>query len=486
MRALGRGLEPPASLARSRLAARPATGLLAALLLAGCAVDGPEPRHVLLITVDTLRADHMSLYGYPRATSEYLEKLGAAGVVFERAIAQWPQTGSSFASLFTGRYPQTTGLTQGAAVELPGDHLTLAELLSDRGFATGAVVSNAVLRRELGWDQGFDEYLQTWDLAPGPIDDPVAYRQWINARRVNELALPLLDRLRAAPRVFLWLHYSDPHAPYFLPEGVDNPFLGDRWDDREAPAKIDRRVRARALGDNRELGYYVAHYDANIRLADQHIRQVLERARALGLLEDALIVFTADHGESLGEHNFYFGHGRLPYNASIHVPLVIVHPGAAAGRRVAAPVELVDLFPTLQSLVASEVEVGELEGDSLTPLLADPAAHREALGTPRYAFSQAGHGSPKKHFRSVQDERWKLIFRPARGKRREVRWELYRLDVDPMETRDLARQETEPYRRLRRELEAWMRAPEVLPRPESARARGEETVEALRALGYVD
>ncbi len=478
------------------LASRPPAALLAALFLVGCGSDAPGPRHVFLITVDTLRADHMSLYGYPRATSEYLEELAAGGVVFERAIAQWPATGSSFASLFTGRYPHTTGLTHGAGVALPSDYLTLAELLSSRGFATAAVVSNAVLRGSMGWSQGFDEFLQTWDLAPGELEDPVAYREWINARRVNELAMPLLDRLQDEERVFVWLHYSDPHAPYYLPEGVDNPFLGDSWDVGDAPAKIGRRVRAKALGDNRDLSYYIAHYDANIRLADEHIREVLGHARKLGLLGDALVVFTSDHGESLGEHDYYFGHGRLPYNASAHVPLLIVDTRAGAGRRVGAPVELVDLYPTVLSLVAGDLEAPDLDGDSLAPLLdGGTRARKQALPDFRFAFSQAGGGRGKIQSRSVQDEQWKLIFHPARPAWRSLeprseRWELYRVDQDPMESRDLLSRETgevAEVERLRRELEVWMRLGEGRDRlPDEAEPRSEEAIRALRALGYID
>ena len=185
-------------------------------------------------------------------------------------------------------------------------------------------------------------------------------------------------------------------------------------------------MRARALGDNRDLRYYVAHYDANIRLADDHIREALGHARDLGLLDDALVVFTSDHGESLGEHDYYFGHGRLPYNTGAHVPLVIARTGAEGGRRVASPVELIDLYPTLRSLVGGDVEVAALEGDSLAPLLGDdPGVRGEALSGLGPAFSQAGGGGARTQFRSVQDERWKLILRPSRaGKRpRPERWE---------------------------------------------------------------
>jgi arylsulfatase A-like enzyme len=473
--------------------------LAAALLLGGCGAEAPGPRHLFLVTVDTLRADHLGLYGYPRATSEYLDELAAGGVVFDRAIAQWPATGSSFASLFTGRYPRTTGLVQGAAVRLPDAELTLAELLSRQGFTTAAVVSNGVLRSSMGWSQGFDEFHQTWELAPEEPEDPVAYREWLNAGRVNQLALPLLERLRHEERLFVWLHYSDPHAPYYLPEGVENPFLGDPWDVGDEQAHFQRHVRAKALGDNRDLSYYVAHYDANIRVADSHIREALGRARELGLLDDALIIFTADHGESLGEHDYYFAHGRLPYNASAHVPLVIARtvPGIPAGR-VGAPVELVDLFPTVRSLLALDQETPGLEGldqetpglegDSLAPLLGNDAeARREALGKLRLAFSQAGGGRGRSQYRSVQDRRWKLILHPARGgpRPRPEKWELYRLDQDPRETRDLSRRETAQVDRLRAELESWMRAEPGEARSEPT-ATDDEALKALKALGYLD
>ena len=500
---------------RPRPAARPLL-LLAGALLAACAPEAPpEPRHVILITVDTLRADHLSVYGYPRATSDALAELATEAVVFERAIAQWPKTGPSFASLFTGLYPQTTGLTHRADIELPGEYLTLAELLSAGGFTTAAVVANGVLRREMGWNQGFDEYLQTWELSPVEVEDPVEYRKWIHAGRVNELALPLLERLKDRERLFLWLHYSDPHAPYFLPEGEENPFLDDPWYVGDRRVKLESPRRAKALGQNRELRYYVAHYDANVRYADRKMGEILEHARGLGLLDEALVVFTADHGESLGEHDYFFGHGRLPYNASAHVPLVVSYPAAvpegrrvavpveqgagdlspgdivaAEGPRVPSPVELVDLYPPLWRLAASGQPVPELEGQSLVPFLGPDGGDGKHAAAFRYAFSQAGGGGPKTHFRSVQDQDWKLIYHPARRTRRgekPARYELYRLADDPMETRDLLAQERREARRLREELFAWMKGSEwIVRRPDQIEARSQEALKALKALGYVE
>ena len=473
------------------------TGAL--LLAAACAPPDapPPPRHVLFITVDTLRADHLSLYGYPRATSPGLDELAERGVTFERAIAQWPKTGTSFASIFTGQYPQSTGLTHKAALRIPDEYLTLPELLSQHGFTTVAVVSNAVLGEHLGWNRGFDEYLETWKEAPEVSEDPVEYRKWINAGRVNALALPLLEKHRDAERLFAWIHYSDPHAPYLLPEGVDNPFVGDEHYAGDEQVELED-PRATALGDRRDLKYYVAQYDANVRYTDRHVAELVARVGELALADDTLVVFTADHGESLGEHGYFFGHGRLPYNTGAHVPLVVSYPAAVPeGRRVAVPVELVDLYPTLREWLIPEKPVPGLEGASLLPLLRGEPDKSDRSGDNRdnpekhLAFSQAGGGSPLTHFRSVQDERWKLIYHPPlRHRQREIaaRWELYRLDDDPMETRNLADGEpTADLRRLHRELQGWMKGSDWIRRPASEiEAQSQETLKALRALGYAE
>ncbi len=452
----------------------------------GCGAEDElrRPRHVFLITVDTLRADHLGFYGYPRATSGTLDQLAAESVVFDRAIAQWPKTGPSFASIFTGRYPQSTGLTHQAAIRVPEEYLTLPELMTDAGFVSVAVMSNGVLGRRLGWDRGFAEYRQTWTLAPEVSEEPAEYRKWINARRVNQLALPLLDRHREAERLFVWLHYSDPHAPYLLPEDVANPFLDDEHYTGEERVKLEN-PKATALGGQRELRYYVAQYDANVRFTDLNIREALDHARSLGLLRDALVVFTADHGESLGEHGYYFGHGRRPYNAGAHVPLFFWYPpGIEGGRRIDAPVELVDLYPTLLEWVAPAQPIPGLEGHSLLPVL-----RREAAAAPdELAFSQAGGGSPLTHYRSVQDARWKLIYHPPLSQHdRPELFELYRLDDDPGETRNLASAASPEYQRLHRELFAWMKGSDWIRRPRSEiEAHGQETLKALRALGYVE
>jgi arylsulfatase A-like enzyme len=432
--------------------------------------------------VDTLRADHMSLYGYGRATSPNLARTAATGVTFDHAVTQWPKTGSSFAAMFTGMYPHTTGITHKAAVRVPDQYLTLPQLFKESGYTTVGVVSNAVLAAKFGWNRGFDEFGETWGGGEFP-DDPHLFRPLASAPKVNELAVPLLRKYAKADHLFAWIHYSDPHAPYMLPDSAANPFLGDalfKQGHREIPARLVGK--GYTMDDRTDLEYYVAQYDANVLVADEHIQELLDEMRSLGLLEDSLVIFTADHGEELGEHNSWFEHGPLPYNTTAHVPLFVLMNGLPAGRRVDQPVELIDLYPTFKELIAPERKVPGLEGRSLWPLLRGGAPD----GSFRVAFSGAGRHPNLYH--SVQEAAWKLVFNSG-GKRSRAAgsptggFELYNLLEDPLEARNVAAAHPEEVRRLRRDLVAWMR---------KARATGEEeevtdeNERALRALGYVN
>ncbi len=424
----------------------------------------------------------MSLYGYPRATTPNLERLAGTGVTFDRAVCQWPKTGSSFASMFTGLYPHTTGLTHKAALRIPEPYLTLPELFKENGYETFGVVSNAVLAADFDWNTGFDDFAETWGGGDFP-DNPRLFRPLASAPRVNDLAVPLLRKHAKAERLFAWIHYSDPHAPYILPQDSANPFVGDALFQGERRVPV-RATKGYALDGRMDLKYYVSQYDANVLVADVYIRKLLNEMRALGLLEDSLVIFTADHGESLGEHDSWFEHGPLPYNTTAHVPLLFVMDGLPAGRRVDRPVELVDLYPTLRDLIASDREVPGLEGHSLWPLLRD-GWPREAAAF-REAFSGAGRRPNLYH--SVQDSTWKLVFnsgdKRSRAKKRATGGlELYDLAADPLETRNLAAAKPEEVRRLRRELVAWMRQARSLGDEEEGDA---ETARALRALGYVN
>jgi len=234
----------------------------------------------------------------------------------------------------------------------------------------------------------------------------------------------------------------------------------------------------------------VAQYDANVHYTDGKIHEALEKARALGLLEDALLVIAADHGESLGEHQSYFEHGPLAYNTTLHVPLVFAFTGRELEpARISSPVELVDLYPTCRDLIAPKFEIAGFEGKSLLPLLGAAAPDPAATGAFQVAFAGAGKRSPYSHYRSVQDSRWKLIFLPGSTDRRDQRsdeWELYDLAADPLETRNLATAQIEEVRRLRRELLRWVKPDRWSGQDEATIAANDREVrQALKALGYI-
>lgn len=464
---------------------------LAALVLA-CGA-GPEPssepaakppRRVFLITVDTLRADHLGWHGYPRDTSPRLDEWVERGIVFERAIVQWPKTGPSFASMFTSLYPHTTGLINRAAQTIPDDYLALPAWFQERGFTTAAVISNPVLSRELGWGRGFDHYEQTWvDQATLdavdelPIEQrPMAFRRHVWADRVNELALPLLASLASEERLFVWLHYTDPHAPYLLQPGTGNPFLDDEHYTGDEVVDLTG-AEGRALGDQRELRYYVAQYDANVWVTDRAIGAILDEIKVLGMEDGSLFVMTSDHGEELAEHGVPFEHGPVPYNSSVHVPLAVVgEPWVDGGARVAQPVELIGLFPTLVELLGEPLPES-FEGRSWLPLLAGRTGAEEDADP--VAFADAG--AYQRHLRSIQDQEWQLVLRPPTREREKPLVEIYHLPSDPLQLKDVASEFPEVRDRLGRQLSRWIRdSPEnVSPHTEAAR-------KALEAMGYLE
>ena len=461
------------------------------LLAGGCTAEGEvvARRRVLLVTVDTLRPDYLGSGGYALPTTPFLDGLFARGHVFTRALSPAPLTTPALASLLTGAYGRTTGvreLIDRVAPELA----TLAELLSARGFETAAVVTNNVIPAERGLARGFGVY----DYAGDERD----------AAETTRAMIEQLRKIGDAERIFAWVHYIDPHMPYvpepevaraFDPEYGGRyalQFGGDQgWQGRRAfpadlskgeavhrnslPARVNEHVRRLYAGDVRRMDDAVAELLGWIR-------------RELG--EDWLVVFTADHGESLGEHDFYFDHGEYVYNPSLRVPLAFVFPEGdplhGAGRS-DAWVSLVDVFPTLVELLAlpcADVPGCRPEGRSLVPLLRGEELPAQPIyaesGRSRYPelvrrrvrFDVSGR------FRAVIHGRWKLIWTPGRE---EGPYELFDLESDPGEERDLYAPAHPEAERLAALLQAWS---DDEPRAEATAS--EADLEALRALGYID
>lgn len=473
---------------------------LGPVLLLSCAgekaAEFPAPSNLLLITVDTLRADHLSCYGYPRKTSPIIDQLAAEGVRFDQPAVQWPKTGPSFASIFTATYPKDNQIVRQVGKPVPLEFRMLAEVLKDHGYTTHAVVANGALGSEFNYHQGFDTYVETWKL-------PDAGDRGKNnpAARITELARSIADEIDRSRPYFLWVHYIDPHFPYAPPEEWEDRFIDDPWYKTGRKISISpkkRRKQLRGIGygqvlDGRdELGFYIARYDAEIAYVDSQIGILLDALRQGDRLTNTLTVFTSDHGESLGEHQYYFGHGRFGYQPGLWVPLIFHFPGVLAPRVDPDPVELLHLAPTLLDVAGVPVHGGWwMQGRSLLPRLLGTAT---APDQTHYAYSEAGVATGRQWLRVVRDQRFKLIYVPkktgprATGDRRIV---LYDLENDPGETVNLAEQLPETASRLEQALTRWWNEPafEVRVDPASAqeqRPMDQETREQLKALGYLN
>lgn len=321
-----------------------------------------EPTPVVLLTVDTLRADHLSFYGYARPTSRSLERLAREAVVFEHAFTTAPKTTPAYASMMTGRYPYAHGLSA-LGEALPAENRTLAELLAERGYATAGFVSSTVMVADLSeLDQGF----ALWD---DRLDARELHRENFErtAARTADRAIEWISEPRSSAPL-LFVHWIDPHGPYTPPPAFLSRFRRNLSGERLVPAKIpgfQRLEWASTLSD------YVDAYDAEIAYADAAIGRVLDALRAADLYDRSLIIVTADHGESLGEEGVYFRHGVTLDESSLRVPLIVKPPAGSpgAGSRVEGEaVSLVDILPTVADYLGVDAPRG-IDGRSLRPLI---------------------------------------------------------------------------------------------------------------------
>ncbi len=471
--------------------------LLLALGSLSCGDSAPPAPHVLLLTVDTLRSDHLGINGHPLPTTPFLDHLLGQGVLFPNTLAPTPRTTPSLASLLTGAYPHTTGVRT-LVDPLGADAVSLAQTFAAHGYATRAVVSNHVLTPERELGRGFEVYDMDGDWRDAAATTDVALRH------AAELAVP-----EASRPVFLWVHYIDPHVPYMPPQE-----LAEAFDPGYAgPYKHSFGSVKGGLGDNaypEELGKanavfrnplpdsVNAHvrtlYAADVRATDdQMARLVAGLQEALG--ENWLVVFTADHGESLGEHDFFYDHGDYVYQPELRVPLGFVLPPGDPRRRSAVVEDwasLVDVVPTLTDLLGFARPEGlpsQVEGRSLLPSLR--GEHQSTVAV----FAECGRSfypelvrrrvifDVQGRFRTVIHDNWKLIWTP--GQTPELMFELYDLTRDPGETRDLYAASHPQAQRLAPMLRRWvdlgMAGGAKDPTPLSA-----EDEEKLRSLGYID
>jgi choline-sulfatase len=402
-----------------------------------------QPLNLLLVTLDTTRADHIGAYGYAFAKTSHLDRLAAEGVRFDRAVAPAPITLPSHASLFTARYPFAHGVRNNGNFYLSDNVPTLTTALHDRGYRTAAFVSSFILDRRYGLARGFDEYDDRLDSGKRAIVNfQVERRGDVTALKANEW-LDAYAREAAGRPVFLpfflWLHLYDPHEPYRPP----HPFR-DMFADRP--------------------------YDGEIAFDDSVVAAVMDRLDRLGLLASTVIAVVGDHGESLGDHGEQT-HSMFVYESALRVPMILWRPGRLPAGTVVKPlVRAIDLAPTLLDLVGAAALPGA-EGRSLLPLINGRDAPPGSAYAETYLPLFYMNWSP---LRSLQDERWKYIDAPAP--------ELYDLDRDPHEAENLADRERPRAAALKRALD------EVAGSGQGSMTVGRldrEALEKLAALGYV-
>jgi arylsulfatase len=456
------------------------------------AISDPVPG-VLLISVDTLRADRLGSYGYRLDTSPNIDALAARGVRFENASVQWPKTWPSMASLLSGAYPKTTSIQFQQRV-LPQSLLMLSEVFGNAGYASAAVVSNFNVGRALGFDQGFDHFVESWqakyeeEQGPGVfVNEPGKVKNYTNATLVTDQGLRWLKSRDAGKPFFLWLHYMDPHGPYLPPPEYKRLFEGQHRNVRVPSHLLPKYQEQMRLDEvTYDLGHYNAQYDREIRYLDDELGRLFAALDELGI-GDSLIVLTADHGESMGEHKYYFEHGALPYQPTAHVPLIVAQRGAIeGGRTVEQPVGLIEVAPTLAELSGIAVPTSH-EGVSLAGVIRGDVSPP----LPPRVFTEGGYSVQNSQL-TVREGRWKLIHIRSPRERTWMtgeEFELYDLNADPEELTNVANDFPEVAGRLRADLAGWYtggeRAEDVNPAIELDKLEPESR-EMLKALGYLE
>ena len=424
-----------------------------------------DGRNLLLVVIDTLRADHMSLYGYPRNTTPNLDRLAADSLVFTNAISQSSWTMPATASLLTGLYPPEHGVTDGQSLSPAFD--TLAERLQAQGFTTFGLSANPIVGKNEGFDQGFERFLNLPRLRAGHL---------------NEIFRGFLEEHRDL-QWFAYLHYMDPHDPYDAPAPARGTFTEEPRSPSAQKVWFKEKVNAINFGrgeadlSDRDIADLHDAYDEEILYWDLEFGRLVDHMREIGLLDKTLIIVTSDHGEEFYDHG-RLKHGMQLYDESVRVPLLFSAPGLLNPGLRERPVETRGVADAALSLLARQASAGPVDD-----LFGEPSSRRAP------AFSHTNHGLlPGQNRRttlvSVQDDAWKYITSI------DQEWsELYDLRLDPGETINSTQQQPEVSARYRGLLERW------LAESRSARADRDgvdsestadpETEEKLRALGYI-
>lgn len=441
--------------------------ILLTAAFSGCSqkTNIPPPEHIIIITLDAVRPDHLGAYGYSRDISPNIDRLARQGIVFLNAYANAPWTKPSVASLFSSHHPNIHR-TVDRNHSLPEQVKTMAEMLKEKGFFTGFLNGGNPLIHEFRFDQGFDFY---------------EYRDSLDSAEVVRSLPSLLSEARGK-RLFAYIHLMDTHLPYHLHDG--NRELAARAPRNYRPGEFLREDvwKATASGEltEEEKTHLTALYDEQTRYSDRTVGELTAALEAAGFLERSLLILTSDHGEELWDHNNY-EHAHSLYEEVLRVPLIMVSEHLAPAR-LKSRVRLVDILPSVMELVSPGFKGDGIAGRSVWRYL-----KKDNGKLPVFAAGTL-HGDEK--FCLIRDD-WKVILntkdmttnRPLIGFRAEDTAELYDLKTDPGERRNLREEKPKVLGEMLRELSALIN----VESPIQARGKilDEKTAERLKSLGYL-
>jgi arylsulfatase len=447
-----------------------------AALLPAC--SNKAPRHnVLFITIDTLRADHLGCYDYPRNTSPSIDAFAKQSVVFEKCIAQSTSTMPSHASIFTSLHPPTHGVVTNVS-RLSENVPSLITVFENNDYMTGAIISSFVLESDQGLTQGFKTYDETLESSEL---NRAEYRER-PADSATDAAITWLREHGAEP-FFLWVHYIDPHGAYYPPNEYRDMFVEDEWYGESTEVQVSEGHVPGTIPKYQELpgtgnpAYYIAQYDAEIRFTDDHIGRLFAFLEESGLGAETIVVLTADHGESLIERDHYFAHSFRTYDEQAIIPLIMRFPDTTVRGRIEAQVRAIDIMPTLLDRLGLK-NPHRVQGQSLMKLVTSdkkpPSDHAIIYSEYGLKFLELSIGAQK----SIRTSKWKLT-----QNLRDGAWELYNLEDDPLETTDLADKEKAVLDELRTMLED---REAKMPKSDVEMSRlTPEQIEQFNAFGYL-
>ena len=458
--------------------------------------------NVLIYVIDTLRADHASVYGYQRETTPFLKKLAATGVLFDDCQAQATWTKPSIASLFTSIYSYTHGISNDYDT-IPKGVSTLAEQLRNAGYVTANISASPWAGRITGLQRGFD-YVMEFPVIQRHRTD--AADRATDSAAVNKVVFPWLERHRDEP-FFLYAHATDPHAPYRPPAGFEEKFanpaetaefnrdyatLRDKGQYGGGTVVSREGCRKNGIDPDKFFRRAIDRYDGEILHNDANLESLVGKLKEFGILDNTLVIVVSDHGEEFWDHG-WTAHGHSLYQELAHCVFLMWNPKMLGGpRRVAEPVQLIDVMPTvldLLSLKAPDI----VQGQSLVPLIKGSPFHRRSpVMTSRFAHPNAKPNGlvPENRINAFAliERNWKLIYREKGKEVGLSRVELYDRRSDRTETKNVADAHPEDVERMMTELGKWVDAQKQIRAVLGKGARStldQQTLDQLRSLGYI-